>query len=112
MAYFYSVYKVLIGSVDVYFDSSAMIITKGKPISGIADANAMEGVFVYHAGTTLDDEGNVLTNGGRVLDVTAIAPSFEEARNKAYQACDRISFEGKTYRHDIGIKAIKGRANL
>ncbi|ADK67164.1 phosphoribosylamine--glycine ligase [Olsenella uli DSM 7084] len=85
---------------------------KGKPISGIADANAMEGVFVYHAGTTLDDEGNVLTNGGRVLDVTAIAPSFEEARNKAYQACDRISFEGKTYRHDIGIKAIKGRANL
>ena len=85
---------------------------KGKPISGIADANAMEGVFVYHAGTTLDDEGDVLTNGGRVLDVTAIAPSFEEARNKAYQACDRISFEGKTYRHDIGIKAIKGRANL
>lgn len=85
---------------------------KGKPISGIADANAMEGVFVYHAGTTLDDEGNVLTNGGRVLDVTAIAPSFEEARNKAYQACDRISFEGKTYRHDIGIKAIKSRANL
>lgn len=85
---------------------------KGKPISGIADANAMEGVFVYHAGITLDDEGNVLTNGGRVLDVTAIAPSFEEARNKAYQACDRISFEGKTYRHDIGIKAIKGRANL
>lgn len=85
---------------------------KGKPISGIADANAMEGVFVYHAGTTLDDEGNVLTNGGRVLDVTATAPSFEEARNKAYQACDRISFEGKTYRHDIGIKAIKGRANL
>lgn len=85
---------------------------KGKPISGIADANAMEGVFVYHAGTTLDDEGNVLTNGGRVLDITAIAPSFEEARNKAYQACDRISFEGKTYRHDIGIKAIKGRANL
>lgn len=85
---------------------------KGKPISGIADANAMEGVFVYHAGTTLDDEGNVLTNGGRVLDVTAIAPSFEEARNKVYQACDRISFEGKTYRHDIGIKAIKGRANL
>lgn len=85
---------------------------KGKPISGIDDANAMEGVFVYHAGTTLDDEGNVLTNGGRVLDVTAIAPSFEEARNKAYQACDRISFEGKTYRHDIGIKAIKGRANL
>lgn len=85
---------------------------KGKPISGIADANAMEGVFVYHAGTTLDDEGDVLTNGGRVLDVTAIAPSFEEARNKVYQACDRISFEGKTYRHDIGIKAIKGRANL
>ena len=85
---------------------------KGKRIEGIADAEALDGVTVYHAGTRLDDNGDTLTNGGRVLNVTAVADTFEDARNKAYQACDRIAFEGKTYRHDIGIKAIKGRANL
>ena len=85
---------------------------KGKRIEGIADAEALDGVTVYHAGTRLDDNGDTLTNGGRVLNVTAVADTFEDARNKAYQACDRIWFEGKTYRHDIGIKAIKGRANL
>lgn len=85
---------------------------KGKLIHGIDDANAMDGVTVYHAGTKLDEAGNVYTNGGRVLDVTAVAPTFEDARNLAYEACDKIWFEGKTYRHDIGIKAIKGRANL
>ncbi|MGN0286552.1 MAG: phosphoribosylamine--glycine ligase [Atopobiaceae bacterium] len=85
---------------------------KGLPITGIDDADAMPGVTVYHAGTKLADDGTVLTNGGRVLDVTAVAPTFEDARNLAYQACDKIFFEGKTYRHDIGIKAIKGRANL
>lgn len=85
---------------------------KGKLIQGIDDANALPGVTVYHAGTSLDAQGNVLTNGGRVLDVTAVAPTFEDARNLAYEACDKITFEGKTYRHDIGIKAIKGRANL
>lgn len=85
---------------------------KGKLISGIDDANAMDGVTVYHAGTKLGEDGAVYTNGGRVLDITAVAPTFEDARNKAYEACDKIFFEGKTYRHDIGIKAIKGRANL
>ena len=85
---------------------------RGKVICGIDDANAMEGVIVYHAGTTLDDGGRVLTAGGRVLDVTAVAATFEDARNRAYEACDRIFFEGKTYRHDIGIKAIRGRDRL
>jgi len=85
---------------------------KGKKIVGIENANALEGVTVYHAGTKLAENGDILTNGGRVLDVTAVAPTFEDARNKAYEACDKIWFEGKTYRHDIGIKAIKGRANL
>lgn len=85
---------------------------KGKVITGIEDAEALPGITVYHAGTKLGESGEVLTNGGRVLDVTAVAPTFEEARNNAYAACDRIFFEGKTYRHDIGIKAIKGRANL
>lgn len=85
---------------------------KGKVITGIEDAEALPGITVYHAGTKLGAQGEVLTNGGRVLDVTAVAPTFEEARNNAYAACDRIFFEGKTYRHDIGIKAIKGRSNL
>lgn len=84
----------------------------GKRIYGVKDADAMNGVFVYHAGTALNDEGNLVTAGGRVLDVTALAPTFEDARNRAYEACDKIWFEGKTYRHDIGIKAIKGREQL
>ena len=85
---------------------------KGKKIVGVEDANAMPGVTVYHAGTALDADGSLVTAGGRVLDVTAVADAFEDARNLAYEACDKIWFEGKTYRHDIGIKAIKGRANL
>lgn len=85
---------------------------KGKKIVGVEDANAMPGVTVYHAGTALDADGSLVTAGGRVLDVTAVADTFEDARNLAYEACDKIWFEGKTYRHDIGIKAIKGRAAL
>ena len=85
---------------------------KGKKIVGVEDANAMPGVTVYHAGTALDADGNLVTAGGRVLDVTAVADTFEDARNLAYEACDKIWFEGKTYRYDIGIKAIKGRAAL
>jgi phosphoribosylamine--glycine ligase len=54
----------------------------------------------------------VLTAGGRVLDVTAVAPTFEAARAQAYAACDKIDFEGKTFRTDIGLKAILGRENL
>ena len=85
---------------------------KGKKIYGIDEADALPGISVYHAGTRLAENGDVLADGGRVLDVTAVAPTFEEARNNAYAACDKIWFEGKSYRHDIGIKAIKGRANL
>lgn len=85
---------------------------KGKKIVGVEDANTMSGVTVYHAGTAIDADGNLVTAGGRVLDVTAVADTFEDARNLAYEACDKIWFEGKTYRHDIGIKAIKGRAAL
>jgi phosphoribosylamine--glycine ligase len=80
----------------------------GKEIFGIAEAEAIPGVTVYHAGTQLKD-GRVFTNGGRVLDVTAVSSNFEEARRRAYAACDLISFSGKTFRHDIGLRAIKGR---
>ena len=83
---------------------------KGKVIAGIADAEAMDNVTVYHAGTAVNDEGEIVTAGGRVLDVTALAPTFEEARNRAYEACEKIAFEGKTLRHDIGLRALHGRS--
>lgn len=82
---------------------------KGKVITGIEDAEAMEDVTVYHAGTRVDEEGRVLTNGGRVLNVTALAPTFEGARDLAYEACGKIDFEGKTLRRDIGLRALRGR---
>jgi phosphoribosylamine--glycine ligase len=85
---------------------------KGKVIHGIDEAEACEGVTVYHAGTALDAYGKIVTSGGRVLDVTAVAPTFEQARANAYAACDLIDFEGKQLRTDIGLKAILGRENL
>ena len=83
---------------------------KGFPIEGIAEAKAMPGVTVYHAGTALGDDGVLRTAGGRVLNVTALGPTFEEARARAYAACDAISFDGKTMRLDIGERALRGRA--
>ena len=80
---------------------------KGKVITGIEKAEEMEGVTVYHAGTALGAGGELVTAGGRVLDVTAVAPTFEEARAKAYAACELIDFEGKTFRTDIGLRAVK-----
>ena len=82
---------------------------KGKVITGIEDAEAMENVTVYHAGTAVNDEGELVTSGGRVLDVTALGATFEDARNLAYAACDKIAFEGKTLRRDIGLRALRGR---
>jgi len=72
----------------------------GKPIAGVEDAAAGEGVHVFHAGTVARD-GRVLTAGGRVLTVTAMAPDLEEARRRAYEAASGISFDGMTYRRDI-----------
>ncbi len=83
---------------------------KGKVITGIDDAAAMEDVTVYHAGTAVNEAGEVVTAGGRVLDVTALGATFEAARNRAYEACEKIDFEGKTLRHDIGLRALKGRS--
>ena len=83
---------------------------KGKVITGIEDAEAMTDVTVYHAGTRVED-GKILTNGGRVLAVTALGETFEAARDLAYAACEKIDFEGKTLRHDIGLRALRGRAS-
>lgn len=78
----------------------------GKPITGIDEAAAQPGITVYHAGTKLDEAGVIRTAGGRVLAVTAVAPTFAEARERAYAACDLIDFEGKQYRTDIGARAM------
>lgn len=79
---------------------------KGKVITGIERAEELEGVTVYHAGTA-EKDGELVTAGGRVLDVTAVAPTFQEARERAYAACELIDFDGKTYRSDIGLRAVK-----
>ena len=82
---------------------------KGKVITGVDDADALDGVTVYHAGTAVTDTGELVTSGGRVLAVTALGDTFEAARDLAYAACEKIDFEGKTLRHDIGLKALRGR---
>lgn len=89
-----------------------LVYEKGKLISGLDEASRMEGVTVYHAGTGLRDDGALVTTGGRVLNVTAVAPTFQEARDRAYRAVDVISFEDMHFRTDIGLRAIdqEGRA--
>ena len=82
---------------------------KGKVIEGVEEAEALEGVTVYHAGTAVNEAGELVTAGGRVLNVTALGATFEEARNLAYAACEKITFEGKTLRRDIGLRALRGR---
>lgn len=76
-------------------------IEKGKVITGIEAAAADPDVVLFHAGTALK-EGQVVTNGGRVLGVTALGATLQEARVKAYAAAEKISFEGKQLRGDIG----------
>lgn len=76
-------------------------IEKGKVITGIEEASKDPDIVVFHAGTARK-EGKVVTNGGRVLGVTALGATLEEARTKAYAAADKISFEGKQLRRDIG----------
>ncbi|MGN0046221.1 MAG: phosphoribosylamine--glycine ligase, partial [Eggerthellaceae bacterium] len=83
---------------------------KGKVITGISEAEELAGVKVFHAGTKINEDGELVTSGGRVLNVVALADSFDEARAQAYRACDLIQFEGKQMRTDIGAKAAKGRS--
>jgi len=83
---------------------------KGKVITGIDAAEAIAGpgqeVIVFHAGTTRNSKGDLITNGGRVLNVTALADDLLTARNLANAACEKISFEGAYYRRDIGHRVL------
>ncbi len=78
---------------------------KGDVIRGLEDAARLEDVFVFHAGTALK-EGACLTNGGRVLGVTALGETVQAAIDRAYQAVHLISWDGAQYRTDIGKKAL------
>ena len=80
---------------------------KGKVILGIEEAEELDGVTVFHAGTAFNQDNELVTNGGRVLNVVALADTFEDARELAYEACDKINFEGKQYRHDIALRALE-----
>jgi len=77
---------------------------KGFPISGIEEAEKLPDVVVFHAGTSFD--GELKTSGGRVLGVSAVGATLQDALDRAYEAADKIHFEGKYYRRDIGAKVI------
>ena len=79
---------------------------KGKLIQGLDDAAKMPDVKVFHAGTKAEPGGAVLTDGGRVLGVTALGDTLAEAKARAYEAVAKISFPGAFYRRDIADKAI------
>ncbi|MFH1759583.1 MAG: phosphoribosylglycinamide synthetase C domain-containing protein, partial [bacterium] len=79
---------------------------KGVPIQGLEKASELPDVIVYHAGTK-EENGRVVTNGGRVLGVTGIGDNLHDARKNAYAAVDMISFAGAQYRKDIGVKALE-----
>jgi phosphoribosylamine--glycine ligase len=99
--------------VDVEWDSRAAVCIvlasagypdnprKGVPITGVERAAAMEDVLVFHAGTSRDAEGRLVTAGGRVLNVVALGETLAGARERAYAACAEIQFEGRVMRKDI-----------
>jgi len=100
-----------------WYDDAAMTVVmaakgypgsydKGTVIKGVADAEAPENVEVFHAGTKPGEDGALLANGGRVLNVTAMAPSIAEAQSHAYAAVDKIDWPEGFCRRDIGWRAI------
>lgn len=103
--------------VDLKFEDNAAVCVvlasdgypvsyeKGFPITGLENFKGKDDYYCFHAGTKFDAEGRVITNGGRVLGITAKGKDLKEARKKAYEATEWVSFENKYMRHDIG-KAI------
>jgi phosphoribosylamine--glycine ligase len=77
---------------------------KGKVISGTEKA---EDVHVFHAGTTFNGNAEVVTNGGRVMALTGLANSLENAVHKSQRAAQVVQYEGKYFRHDIGVDLIR-----
>lgn len=100
--------------IDLQFEDNAAVCVvlasdgypehyeKGKKITGLENFKDKDGYYVFHAGSKFDVEGNILTNGGRVLGVTATGKDLKEARANAYKATEWVNFENKYMRHDIG----------
>jgi phosphoribosylamine--glycine ligase len=82
---------------------------KGKVITGLEEAAAIPDVKIFHAGTTLEN-GTVVTDGGRVLGVTALGDTLADAKRTAYEAVAKISFPGAFYRTDIAEKSLQTSA--
>jgi len=81
-------------------------IRRGDVIEGLDAAGALDGVIVFHAGTKARDDGSIVTNGGRVLTVSAVGPDIAAARDRAYEAVALISWPGLHYRRDIAAQAL------
>lgn len=104
-------------TIDLQFDDNACVCVvlasdgypvkyeKGFKITGFEKFDGKEDYYCYHAGTKFDADGNIVTNGGRVLGITATGATLKEARAKAYEATEWVQFDNKYMRHDIG-KAI------
>ena len=100
--------------IDLQFEDNAAVCVvlasdgypehyeKGKKITGLENFKDKDGYYVFHAGSKFDAEGNILTNGGRVLGVTATGKDLKEARANDYKATEWVNFENKYMRHDIG----------
>ncbi|MFV0242911.1 MAG: phosphoribosylamine--glycine ligase [Lacrimispora sphenoides] len=100
--------------IDLQFEDNAAVCVvlasegypekyeKGYPIAGVEAFKGQKKYFAFHAGSKFDGSGTVVTNGGRVLGVTAIGADLREARENAYQAAEWVSFENKYMRRDIG----------
>lgn len=101
-------------NVDLQFEDNAAVCVvlasdgypvsyeKGFEITGLENFNGKEDYFCFHAGTKFDEEGRIVTNGGRVLGITATGATLKEARTKAYDATEWVNFANKYMRHDIG----------
>ena len=84
----------------------------GDPVEGIADAAAVDGVEVLHAGTRVDGSGNVVSSGGRVLSVTAVGADLTQARERAYEGVARIRLDGGHHRTDIAWAASRDEVSV
>ena len=100
-------------TIDLQFEDNACVCVvlasdgypvkyeKGFKITGFEKFDGKEDYYCYHAGTKFDDDGNIVTNGGRVLGITATGATLKEARAKAYEATEWVQFDNKYIRHDI-----------
>lgn len=100
--------------IDLQFEDNAAVCVvlasdgypvsyeKGFPITGLEKFDGKDDYFCFHAGTKFDENGTIVTNGGRVLGITATGKDLKEARAKAYEATEWVDFANKYMRHDIG----------